>query len=88
MAVTECLRVVIEKQREEAALPGVVVFTGCRALVQVLGGSRSEGVGGAVLLADHLQKTEGMWTVVQWLPSHVGVLGNEIADGLANEGKS
>ncbi|GFO19577.1 hypothetical protein PoB_004608200 [Plakobranchus ocellatus] len=30
MAVTECLRVVIEKQREGAALPVVVIFTDCR----------------------------------------------------------
>ncbi|GFO07949.1 mannose receptor, c type 1a [Plakobranchus ocellatus] len=75
MAARECLRVVIEKQRERAALPGVVIFTDCRALVQALGGSRSEYVDGAVLLADYMQKTEGVQTVVQWLPSHLGVLG-------------
>ncbi|GFN85553.1 hypothetical protein PoB_001205900 [Plakobranchus ocellatus] len=78
--------VVIEKQRQGAAQPGVVIFTDCRALVQALGGSGSKGVGGAVLLADDLQKTESVRTVVQYLLSHVGDLGNEIADGLANEG--
>ncbi|GFN89426.1 transposon i factor [Plakobranchus ocellatus] len=88
MAVSECLRVVIEKQREGAALPDVVILTDCRALVQALGGSGSEGVGEAVLLADYLLKTEGVQTVVQWIPSHVKVLGNEIADRLANEGRS
>ncbi|GFN84963.1 RNA-directed DNA polymerase from [Plakobranchus ocellatus] len=88
IVVTECLRVVIEKQREGAALPGVVIFTDCRALVWALGGSGSEGVGEAVLLADYLLKTEGVQTVVQWIPSHVGVVGNEIADGLANERRS
>ncbi|GFO44810.1 hypothetical protein PoB_007131500 [Plakobranchus ocellatus] len=46
------------------------------------------GVGGAVLLADYLQKTEGVPTVFQWIPSQVGVLGDEIANGLANEGRS
>ncbi|GFO38034.1 ribonuclease h [Plakobranchus ocellatus] len=69
-------------------IPGVVILTDCRALVQALGGSGSEGVGEAVLLADYLLKTEGVQTVVQWIPSHVWVLGNEIADGLANEGRS
>ncbi|GFO13692.1 ribonuclease h [Plakobranchus ocellatus] len=88
MAVTECLRVVIEKQWKGAALPGVVIVTDCRALVRALGGSGSEGVGEAVLLADYLLKTEGVRTVVQWIPSHAGVFGKEIADGLANEGRS
>ncbi|GFN86568.1 hypothetical protein PoB_001307400 [Plakobranchus ocellatus] len=39
-AVTECLRVVIRRQQEGAALHGVVIFTDCRALEQALGGSR------------------------------------------------
>ncbi|GFO48644.1 hypothetical protein PoB_007514900 [Plakobranchus ocellatus] len=34
------------------------------------------------------EKTEGVRTVVQWLPSHEGVIGNEIADGHANEGRT
>ncbi|GFO04575.1 hypothetical protein PoB_003108000 [Plakobranchus ocellatus] len=55
MAVTECLRVITKKQREGAALPGLVIFTDCRAF----GGSGSEGVGRAVLLADYLQKHRG-----------------------------
>ncbi|GFO00517.1 hypothetical protein PoB_002702200 [Plakobranchus ocellatus] len=59
MADTECLRVVIKKQREGAELPGVVIFTDCRALVQALGKSGSESVGEVVLIADYLQKTEG-----------------------------
>ncbi|GFN73942.1 hypothetical protein PoB_000044800 [Plakobranchus ocellatus] len=50
----------------------VIFFTDCRALMQAPGGSGSEGVGGAVLLADYLQKTEGVRTVAQWLPSFVG----------------
>ncbi|GFO34489.1 ribonuclease h [Plakobranchus ocellatus] len=35
----------------------------------------------------HITGGEGVRTVVQWLPSHVGVIGNEIANGLANEGR-
>ncbi|GFO33621.1 hypothetical protein PoB_006012600 [Plakobranchus ocellatus] len=49
-----------KKQREGTALPGVVIITDYRALVQVLGGFGSQGVGRAVLLATSLQKTEGM----------------------------
>ncbi|GFO25130.1 hypothetical protein PoB_005163500 [Plakobranchus ocellatus] len=56
--------IVIEKQQQGAALPSVVILTDCRALVQALGGSRSENVGEAVQLADHLLKTEGVQTTV------------------------
>ncbi|GFN74723.1 hypothetical protein PoB_000122900 [Plakobranchus ocellatus] len=77
MAVTECLPVMIRKQQEGDAMPAMAVSFGTlsyfldRALMQGLGGSGSEGVGGAMLLADYLQKTEGVQTVVQWLPSHI-----------------
>ncbi|GFN92816.1 RNAse h [Plakobranchus ocellatus] len=70
MVVTECLPVIIEKQWEGAALPGAVILTDCRALVQALGDSGSESVREAVLLADYLLKTEGVQTMVQWIPSH------------------
>ncbi|GFN85840.1 hypothetical protein PoB_001234600 [Plakobranchus ocellatus] len=70
MAVIECLRVFIRRQREGAALPGVVIYTDCRALEQAFGGSGSENVGRAVVLGDYLQKTERVRTVVQWLLSH------------------
>ncbi|GFO15102.1 hypothetical protein PoB_004160700 [Plakobranchus ocellatus] len=53
------------KQREGAALSGVVILTDCRALVWALGGSRKEGVGEAMLLADYLLKTEEVRTVVR-----------------------
>ncbi|GFN90909.1 hypothetical protein PoB_001741500 [Plakobranchus ocellatus] len=46
-------------------LPGMVIFTHCRALMQTLGGFGREDVGEAVLLADNYQKTEGMRSVVQ-----------------------
>ncbi|GFN77494.1 hypothetical protein PoB_000400000 [Plakobranchus ocellatus] len=58
-AVNECLRVVIRRQREGAALLGVVILTDCRVLKQALGGSGSESMGRAMLLADYLQNTEG-----------------------------
>ncbi|GFN97353.1 hypothetical protein PoB_002385900 [Plakobranchus ocellatus] len=76
MAVTECLRVVIRRQREGAALPGLAIFTDCRALVQALGGSGSEIFGGAVLFVDNLQKTERVWP---WSNSFRHML--ELAEG-------
>ncbi|GFO07779.1 hypothetical protein PoB_003428400 [Plakobranchus ocellatus] len=76
------------RYQEGAALPGVVIFTDCRALVQAFGGSDRESVGGVVLLADFLKKAEGVRTVVQWLSSNVGVMDNEIADRLATRCKS
>ncbi|GFO12474.1 hypothetical protein PoB_003897900 [Plakobranchus ocellatus] len=85
--ITSCLRIIPRKQQEEAALP-VVIFTDYRAFVQALGRSGREDVGEAAMLADRLQKTEGVRNVVQWLPSHAGVVGVEIADGLANEGRT
>ncbi|GFO44846.1 hypothetical protein PoB_007135100 [Plakobranchus ocellatus] len=83
-AVSKCLRVVIRRQWEAAALSGVVILTDCRAWVQTLGGSGREGVEEA----DYLQKTERVKIVVQWLPSHVGVIRKEIAGGLANQGRT
>ncbi|GFN86200.1 RNA-directed DNA polymerase from [Plakobranchus ocellatus] len=84
-SVAECLRVVTRRQQKGVMLPGMVISTDYRALVQALGGSNREDIREAVLLADHLQKTEGVRTVVQWLPSHLGVIGNENTDALANE---
>ncbi|GFO08196.1 hypothetical protein PoB_003470100 [Plakobranchus ocellatus] len=52
--VNECLYFVIRRQRKGAVLPGVIIFTDCRALVQALGKSGSESMGGVVLLADYL----------------------------------
>ncbi|GFO21698.1 hypothetical protein PoB_004820300 [Plakobranchus ocellatus] len=71
-----CVRFVIRGKQKGAALLGVVIFTDCRALVQTLGGSDREDVGKTVLLAD------------QWQSSYSGVIGNEIANGLANEGRT
>ncbi|GFN81607.1 hypothetical protein PoB_000811300 [Plakobranchus ocellatus] len=58
-AINKCLCVIIRRQRGGAVLQGRVIFTDCLALVQVLGGYSSERVGGAVLLSDYLQETEG-----------------------------
>ncbi|GFO08236.1 hypothetical protein PoB_003474100 [Plakobranchus ocellatus] len=41
----------------------------------------------STLLADDLQKTEGVRIVVQWLLSQAGVTRNEIANRIANQGR-
>ncbi|GFO24212.1 hypothetical protein PoB_005071700 [Plakobranchus ocellatus] len=58
-------------------LPGVTTFTNCQAFGQASDGSVKANV---VQLADLLRKAENV------LPSYVGIIGNEIADKLANEG--
>ncbi|GFO18763.1 hypothetical protein PoB_004526800 [Plakobranchus ocellatus] len=65
-AFTKCLSVITRRQREGAALPGMVIFTDCRASVQALGISGKEDLEKAVLVANQPQKTEGVKTTVQW----------------------
>ncbi|GFO42697.1 hypothetical protein PoB_006920200 [Plakobranchus ocellatus] len=67
-AVAKCLKIVTKRQQEEAAVFGVIIFTYCRGIEQTLGGFSREDVRKAVLLADHLKKTEKERTVVQLLP--------------------
>ncbi|GFO23035.1 hypothetical protein PoB_004954000 [Plakobranchus ocellatus] len=83
LAVTESLRVVIRKQRESKELRYQARSSLLTA--EALEGYGSESVQVAVLLSDYLQNTEGVRVVVQLFPSHVGILGNDIAHGLANE---
>ncbi|GFO36882.1 hypothetical protein PoB_006338700 [Plakobranchus ocellatus] len=66
--------------------PRIVTFTDCQVLVWALGGSGREDVRDA--LKDHPQKAEGVRTVVQWLPSHGGIISNKVANAQEKEGRT
>ncbi|GFN89110.1 hypothetical protein PoB_001561600 [Plakobranchus ocellatus] len=57
---------------------GVVIVNNCRAIVEALRKSGKVGMGEAVRLVDTSQAVERVKDVVQSLPSHVGVSGNEM----------
>ncbi|GFN78809.1 hypothetical protein PoB_000531500 [Plakobranchus ocellatus] len=46
------------------------------------------GVVMALQLVEELMRVENFRVIVQWLPSHVGIGGNETADTLANQGRN
>ncbi|GFN92936.1 RNA-directed DNA polymerase from mobile element jockey-like [Plakobranchus ocellatus] len=87
-ALVECLRLVLRRHREGTTLPGVVVLTDCQWLVRKLSGMGSAEVGTALQLMEELVRVENVRVIVQWLPSHVGIGGNETADSLANLGRN
>ena len=76
----------MEKHREGKQFPGVVILSDCQALLQVLGGQLSATVSDFMMKVEEL-RTTGTEILAQWIPSHVGVKGNEDADKLANQGR-
>ncbi|GFO44663.1 RNA-directed DNA polymerase from [Plakobranchus ocellatus] len=76
------------KDMEGTTLPGVVILTDCQSLVRKLSGTGSAEVGTALQLAEELMRVENVRIIVQWLPSHVGIRGNETADKLGNQGRN
>ncbi|GFO17683.1 reverse transcriptase-like protein [Plakobranchus ocellatus] len=51
-------------------------------------GTGSAEVGTALQLVEELVQVENVRIIFQWLPSHVGIGGNETADSLANQGRN
>ena len=84
-AFEACVASLTERQ-ERLPLPGAVIFCDCQALLQALSGRSSTGVGDAMLGIEKLRWL-GMTVLAQWIPSHVGIPGNERVDKLANEGR-
>ncbi|GFN96032.1 RNA-directed DNA polymerase from mobile element jockey-like, partial [Plakobranchus ocellatus] len=85
-ALLECLKGTIRRHREVGPLPGVAILTDCQALLHNLKRAGSAEVGEAMRLIDELQRLEKVRVVIQWVPSHIGLAGNETADSLAREG--
>ena len=77
----------MEKHREGMQFPGVVFLSDCQALLQILGGQLSATISDSMLKLEGL-RTIGTRVLAQWIPSHVGIKGNEDADKLANRGRA
>ena len=82
----KCVEALMEKHREGKQFPGVVILGDCQALLQVLGRQLSTTVSDFMMKVEEL-RTTGTEILAQWIPSHVGVKGNEDADKLANQGQ-
>ncbi|GFO04534.1 oxysterol-binding protein [Plakobranchus ocellatus] len=78
--VYECLRIVTRRYREESLVPGVIIFTDCRVLLQALAGS-----GGVDVREDGA--VSGSPAEGRGNADCVGIIVKEIADTLKKEGK-
>ena len=76
------------KHREGMRFPGVVFLSDCQALLQVLGGQLSATISDSPMSNLYELRTSGTRVLAQWIPSHVGIKGNEKADMLANRGRA
>ena len=85
-ALTECVRLLKERQSKDDQFPGAVIFCDCRSLVQNLGGFNPSNMGKILNVTEQLRQS-GARITCQWIPSHVGIHGNELADELANGGR-
>ena len=86
-AEAEALRLALQKLREHTdnIQPNIVFLTDCRSLIQAIGTGKAEECKDLVANFSHLMVSSKR-VVVQWIPSHCGIRGNEIADQLAKIG--
>lgn len=75
------------KHIERGNLKNYVVFTDSKSACTMLNEAR-ETKGGEKNLVEILSLCEKSNTAIQWIPSHVDIRGNEIADQLAKQGIS
>ena len=85
-ALHACIRILKERHDRGNPLPGVVILCDCRSLVQNLGGVNPTSMGDILSTMEQLRQA-GVRIICQWIPSHVGIHGNEVADELANAGR-
>ena len=86
-ALVKCIEALMERHREGIRFPGIVFLSDCQALLQVLGGHLSATISDSMSNLEKL-RTSGTRVLAQWIPSHVGIKGNEKADLLANQGRA
>jgi len=65
--------------------PNVVIFSDALSVLQALQNPRIKELNHLVTALNALQESTGQ-TVIQWIPSHCNIRGNEEADQLAKEG--
>ena len=85
-AFAECVRLLKERQGKDDQLPGPVIFCDCRSLVQNLGGFNPINMGYILSVTEQLRQA-GARITCQWVHSHVGIHGNEVAEELDNGGR-
>ena len=77
----------MQRRHERIPLHGAVILCDCQALLRALSGQNLTGVSKSMITLDKLRES-GVALTAQWIPSHVGIPGNEIADTRANHGRS
>ncbi|KAK3774838.1 hypothetical protein RRG08_018829 [Elysia crispata] len=85
-ALHACIPILKERHDRGNPLPGVVILCDCCSLVQNLGGFNPTSMGDILSTMEQLRQA-GVRIICQWIPSHVGIHGNELADELANAGR-
>ena len=79
-ALHACIRILKKRHDRGNPLPGVVILCDCRSLVQNLGGFNPTSMGDILSTMEQLRQA-GVRIICQWIPSHVGIHGNDVADG-------
>ena len=81
-----CIRLLKERHDRGDQFPGAVIFCDCRSLVQNLGGFNPTSMGDILSITEQLRQAD-VRIICKWIPSHVGIHSNEVADELANAGR-
>ena len=84
--VTAIVQVLSYVYNLEDVTDEICIFTDSKSVVQAISASKVKSLNPACLQARHLAsclKTSGTKVTIAWIPSHIGVPGNEKADELA-----